>query len=118
MARLFLLKPNFIDSKIDTLGLHYYCPYSAFIEGILSYYPKLRQHIDITYVDFPRPRRVIIDLVGEENQGCPILIITKEENETIDTSYFKTYGDLRFINDTSLITRFLAEKYKIGLPHP
>ena len=33
--RLFLLKPDFQDG-----GQHYYCPHSAQLEGVLSFYPQ------------------------------------------------------------------------------
>lgn len=118
MIQLFLLNPDFIDQKEDNKGKLYYCPDCAIVEGILSYYPALRKELDIVYVDFATPRRKIVELIGEENQGSPVLIISKEEDPTVDVSYFKTYGDVLFINSTSLIAKFLSEKYNVGLIHP
>ena len=78
---LFLLNPNFNDKRLTPLKQAYYCPHCAMIEGILHYYPELRDSVEIVYVDFPRPRNAIIELLGEENQGCPVLLIKAQENE-------------------------------------
>ncbi|WP_046245513.1 DUF3088 family protein [Hymenobacter terrenus] len=118
MTKLFLLKPDFLDEKIGPGGRPYYCPHCAMIEGVLSYYPSLRQVLAITHLDFPRPRRELVDLVGEENQGCPALIIQKEENADIDTSYFTAYGDFLLVNSALFIARYLADKHQVGAPHP
>lgn len=118
MIQLFLLKPNFIDPKADKKGTLYYCPDCAIIEGILSYYPDLRKELDIVYVDFTTPRRKIVALIGEDNQGSPVVIISKEETHNIDVSYFTAYEDVLFINSTTLIAKFLSEKYNVGLMHP
>ena len=91
--KLFLLNPNFHDSRLTPPEQPYYCPHCAMVEGILQYYPGLREKMEVIYVDFPRPRNAIIELIGEENQGCPVLLISKAENETTDTSYFKSHGD-------------------------
>jgi Protein of unknown function (DUF3088) len=68
---LFLLRSN-LDVR-ETTGR--YCPDCALIEGVLTYHPALRQALDIRYVDFARPRQAIVDLVGEVEQGCPMLLV-------------------------------------------
>ncbi len=47
------------------------------IEGLLACYPGLREHLDIRYVNFARPRQAMVDLVGEAHQGCPTLLTRK-----------------------------------------
>lgn len=117
MAKLFLLKPDFIDKTKDDNTL-YYCPHSAQILGILTYYPKLKNELEVSFIDFERPRKGLIELVGEENQGCPNLVVPKTEiTDGDDLSYFGSYGDNYFVNSDELIARYLAEKYKIGAPH-
>ncbi len=69
---LYLLKEAFPDGG----GLPYFCPDCAYINGVLSYFPSLRHRLDIRYVDFPRPRQEIVDLIGLEHQGCPVLILS------------------------------------------
>lgn len=101
--KLFLLKADFADAKIGSADAKYFCPDCAYIEGLLSYYPRLRSELDITYVDFKRPRPAIVELIGEANQSCPVLIIDA------------TNGI--FINDNVEIARYLAENYGIGVIH-
>lgn len=119
MAILFLLNPNFKDTRISDTDA-FYCPHCAMIEGVLHYYPQLREAIEIAYVDFQRPRHKIIDLIGEENQGCPCLILHRSELEysAVDIKSFTRYGDYLFVNTTTGIAKYLAERYAIGLPHP
>lgn len=117
MDRLFLLNPGFKDLNSDQTN-RYYCPHCAMIEGILQYYPHLKEELDIDYVDFARPRTVIVELLGEENQSCPVLIINPEENHGLNTSYFKRHDQLLFVNSTALIARYMADRFKIALPHP
>ena len=100
MEKLFLIKPNFQDTTRGT-GKKYFCPPCTLLEGVLSFYPELREKIEVNYVDFTRPRQTIIDLIGEENQSCPVLIL----------------GDGTFINDPDFITDYLAKKYGIGYGH-
>lgn len=118
MTKLFLLKPDFKDSKIDNEGKLYYCPQCAMIAGVIKYYPQLEARLEIIYVDFKRPRTVIIDLIGEDNQSCPVLVIENHQGKNIDLSYFNSYGDKFFINSTDSILKYLSEKYGIGIPHP
>ena len=68
--RLFLLKPGFMDQGKGP----YFCPGCAMVEGMLSFYPGLRDKIEVNYIDFPRPRPALVAEIGEENQGCPKLI--------------------------------------------
>ena len=118
MDQLFLLHPNFKDNRIEPENQLYYCPHCAMIEGVIKYFPELDQLIDINYVDFPRPRKNIIDLIGEENQGCPVLVIPNSSKNQSDYPYFKSHGDHLFCNDKYDIVKYLASKYSIALPHP
>ena len=62
---LFLLNPNFKDDNKGIKDQVYYCPFNAMLEGVLKYFPHLREELKITYVDFPRPRKQIIEILGE-----------------------------------------------------
>jgi Protein of unknown function (DUF3088) len=116
MAKLFLLKSDFTDSNSDSQGLKYYCPHCATVEGVLSYFPQLREQLEIEYVDFNRPRPQVVALLGEENQSCPVIVLEQNESKT-DTSYFSSYNGKLFVNSTKLILRFLAENYGISFSH-
>jgi len=117
MTKLFLLKPDFKDSNADNEGLNYYCPQCAMIEGIIQYYPQLQKMVEIHRIDFKRPRKEIIDLIGTDNQSCPVLIIDKTEANGTDTSYFTAAGDKLFVNSNELIAKYLTEKFGTGILH-
>lgn len=117
MAKLFLLKPDFPDKSIDIYS-RFYCPHCAMINGVINYYPKLKELVEIIYIDFERPRNQLVELVGAENQGCPNLVIRKSEvNKNIDVSYFSSWGENFFVNDEFLIAKYLSARYTIGKPH-
>jgi len=100
MKKLFLLKADFQDaSRAD--GKRYFCPDCVMLEGLLSYYPRLSSEIEVKYVNFARPRQTIIDLIGEANQSCPVLVLE----------------DGSFINETNEIIRHLTEYHQVGQAH-
>jgi len=100
MKKLFLLKADFQDaSRAD--GKRYFCPDCVMIEGLLSYYPRLLDELEVKYVNFARPRPALVNLLGEENQSCPVLV----------------FEDGTFINDTAGIIQHLIEKHQIGHSH-
>ncbi len=68
---LFLLRAN---SRADRPE-GWYCPDCALVEGVLGYYPQLRTAIDVRYVDFGRPRQPIVELIGEQHQDSPCLLL-------------------------------------------
>jgi hypothetical protein len=117
MDILFLLKPNFTDSKRDTESKQYYCPDCAFLEGVLSYYPELRSQLDIRYIGFEVPRKEIVDLVGDAHQGCPNLILDPANNNTVYADAFYTFGDKLYTSNTKLLVNYLTEKYGIAEAH-
>jgi len=117
MSKLFLLKPNFTDPNIDQSGTRYFCPYSALVNGVINYYPELKNKLEIHYVDFKRPRAMIIDLIGEENQSCPVLILDKQPQFTTANDHVQTAKGKQFINDTDEILRYLASQFGIGISH-
>lgn len=100
MKKLFLLKADFKDENRGD-GIKYFCPDCTMIEGLLSYYPRLTNELEVHYVNFARPRAVLVDLLGEANQSCPVLVL---DNGT-------------FINQTDEIIRHLAENHQIAKPH-
>jgi len=83
--KLFLLEPDFEDKAVSMDRL-FYCPDSALVEGILSYYPQLKDSIDIRYLSFGKPREQLVELLGEQNQLCPVLIVSET---TPNTDTFK-----------------------------
>ncbi|HCM75102.1 MAG TPA: DUF3088 domain-containing protein [Cytophagales bacterium] len=117
MIKLFLLHPNFTDTAVDNSGQLYFCPDCALIEGFLSYYPEVRAQLEIIYVQFSKPRQVIVDLIGEQNQGCPVLVMEKKDNSD-NADHFKSAHPYLFMNTPAAIIQYLAKKFQVGLPHP
>jgi hypothetical protein len=72
---LFLLHPRFVSET----GVRQFCPETMLIEGVLSCFPDLRSRLDIRYVDFPKPRLPIVEVVGEAKQGSPLLVRHSEQ---------------------------------------
>jgi hypothetical protein len=68
---LYLLKPGFMDSERGP----FFCPGCAQMVGLLELYPELKGRLSVRYVDFSRPRPELVELLGEENQSCPVLVI-------------------------------------------
>lgn len=100
MKKLFLLKPDFRDLN-RTDGKLYFCPDCAIIEGLLSYYPRLRNELEVHYLDFARPRKVLVELLGEANQSCPVLVL----------------DDGSFLNEPNEIIQHLTENHQVGHSH-
>ena len=117
MDILFLLKPGFTDSARDGEGKRYYCPDCAFLEGVLGCCPELREKLDIRYIDYPRPRRAIVELVGDAHQGCPNLVLDPSNHGFVDASRFHRVGDRLHTYDTKVIVDYLAARYGALVAH-
>ena len=107
--RLFLLRPGFEDQ-----GRAWFCADCAAVEGFLGYYPHVREAIDVVYVPYPRPRALMIELLGEDHQSLPRLVLARrEEGDGIGQANGRS-----FIADSGPITRYLAARYDAAPPHP
>ncbi len=110
--RLFLLKPGFTDGS----GGSFYCPACAEVGGLLSYYPELLEKLEVSYIDFPRPRPEIVAEIGEANQDAPVLILDgKPEGRT--TGYrIREYQDRFFVSGPRDIGNYLADRFGVARP--
>ncbi len=108
--RLYLLKPDFRKGSEGP----FYCPECALIEGVLSFYPRLRHKLDVQYVDFPKPRSAIVAELGEANQGCPVLILADGRRVLDDSLEVREANGRRFIANDAHIRRYLTMTYGIG----
>jgi len=117
MARdqLFLLNPGFMDGDTGPC----YCPSCATLEGVLSFYPRLRSTLDVQMVDFPRPRAAVIAAIGAGNQGLPVLVIAPgpAAGTALAGLDVKEAQGRRFLQSVGDIGRYLARRYGIGEPH-
>jgi len=67
---LFILKAPFRDE-----GRSWYCHDCATLEGALLCNPGWNETLDVRRIDFQRPRAEVVELVGEEYQGVPMLVM-------------------------------------------
>jgi hypothetical protein len=113
MDDLFLLAPGFVDANLP--GRTFVCPHCTLLEGLLALYPDLARQISVHRVPFARPRQAVIDLVGEQNQSLPALVLAEGK-----ASPFKT-GAARgreFISDSKAIAAELRRQYGVPELHP
>ena len=108
--QLYLLRPGFMNAGIGPL----YCSDSAPVEGVLSFFPNLRTLIDVHYIEFPRPRSVLVEALGEEHQSVPVLILASGRTLRKDMPEAKSTGGRSFYNDEKSIRQYLSLQY--GLP--
>ena len=106
---LFLLTEPFQDGGFD-----WYCNDCATLEYVLQLNPHWLQKIDVHRVAFPRPRQQIVDLVGPDWQGCPMLVMDKGRapGDAI------IVGDYAILQDVRAIGRALASRHGGVGPHP
>ncbi|MBR8142147.1 DUF3088 domain-containing protein [Burkholderia sp. AU19243] len=107
---LFILRPGFFK---DAEG-PYYCGDSVAVEGLLSFYPQLRDAVAVEYVDAPRPRRPIVALIGEDNQSAPVLVLGDGRAPNDDTIAIREHNGRRFIDSPDDIRRYLSSQYGVA----
>ena len=107
---LIILAGDFMDG----LNGPYYCPECAILEGLLAYFPATRKRLDVRRIDFPRPRPEMVELLGEDNQECPCLILA--DRAKADGLPVQAYGDHCFINDHKAIIEYLARNHGVSRP--
>lgn len=111
---LFMLRPGFADPKVGPGA--FFCPHTATIEGVLAMYPALRERLEVRYVDFPRPRHALIELLGEANQLCPALVLPEGFGDAPIAG--RTARGRTFYVGATEIAEFLAAWAGIDRPHP
>ncbi len=107
--QLFILKAPFVDGGFD-----WYCNDCATLEGALLVNPHWATKIDVRRIGFPRPRREVIELVGEEHQGLPMLVMDAH-NAPGDA---ERIGEFAVLKDIRAIGRALASRHGGVAPHP
>lgn len=110
---LILITPGFPDPKLSPDRL-YYCPQCNVVEGLLATFPQLLERVEVMRVPFARPRPAVIERVGEENQGLPVLIFADAASAPADAQAF---GNTRFVSDIDRIAEVLAERHGIPFSH-
>jgi hypothetical protein len=108
---LYVLKPSFDDG-----GTTYFCPFSAQVIGFLSYYPQVRETLNLIELDFAKPRKPLSDILDEQHQSAPMLVLAGDAVPVPDI----TIGDIngtKFVEKTKEILRYLAATRSVPMPH-
>ena len=108
---LFVLRPGFDDG-----GTSYFCPYCAQVIGYLAYFPQVRDTLEIVELDFPRPRPRMIELLGEEHQSAPKLVLGEGAKDVPGVEISEAKGH-RFVDSALPILRYLAATRGTPIPH-
>jgi hypothetical protein len=107
--QLYLLRPGFYNVGVGPL----YCGDSLPVEGLLSFFPQLRTLVDVHYLEFPRPRAALVETLGEENQGIPVLILAADRKVADEDLAPKAARGQRFFADERSIRRYLSAQYAL-----
>lgn len=106
--RLFLIEPGFVRPNRDPHA-RFVCPDCNLLEGLLATDPaRAAQALQVQRVPFERPRQAVIDLLGPEHQGLPVLVLGDEHPAPADAL---SHGTLRFVDDPARIAALLAERH-------
>lgn len=107
---LFLLPPGFYDNDRRE-----YCPECAELWGVLSYYPAIKDSVDIIYQPIAKPRADIVALLGDKNQNCPTLVLA-DGSPRYDDCGIMTKSGHQFINNARDMGRYWAARYGTATP--
>lgn len=109
---LYMLNPWTEDDE----QVYYYCPDCAVVEGFFFYAPKVKKEIDVVSIDFQRPRKAVVDCLGQENQECPVLVLNED---VLPPDYAKKSFSTGkpFIDDPKKICTFLSDLFNTIKPH-
>ena len=108
---LYVLKPSFDDG-----GTTYFCPFSAQVIGFLSYYPHVRDSLNVVELDFPKPRKPLSDILDEHHQSAPMLVLAGDGVPVPGIAIGEINGT-KFVEKTKEILRYLAATRSVPLPH-
>jgi len=107
---LFLL-----PSRFESNDRCEFCPECAEIWGVLGYFPALKESLDIRYQEIARPRRSMVDILDEQNQNCPTLVLA----EGIDVGPHARVNEVngrRFLDNARDIAAYFAHRYGTSYP--
>ncbi len=110
---LFLLEHEFEDPNLP--GQRFFCPHCLPLEGALASVPGLRERLDVRHVGFARPRQQVIDVVSEQDQSLPKLVLPAGVHSEHASG---EHAAGQYVSGTRPILATLGELYGIPQPHP
>ena len=107
---LFLLAPGFEDNDRRE-----YCPECAEMWGVLSYFPAIKEALEIRYEPIAHPRPGLVEMLGAGDWNCPTLVLA-DDADAAPLAWIKSANGRRFIDNARDIGRHFAQRY--GTPVP
>jgi hypothetical protein len=108
---LFVYRPRF-----DEKGITYFCPYSAQVIGYLTYFPAVRESLDIIELDFTKPREPLARMLDPDHQAAPILVLGGDRVDVPNVKFAEAGGHW-YVEKTIEILRYLAATRSTPVPH-
>ena len=109
---LFILRAPFEDPELEGT---WFCTSCATMEGMLLANPQWARAIEVVRSAYPRPRREVIALIGEENQSLPVLVLA---DGSAAPEGAKEWRGRFFLDEPKPIARHLAAQHGGAGPHP
>lgn len=108
--QLYLLAPGFEDR-----GRREFCPECAEIWGVLSYFPAIKEAVEIHYQPLAHPRPGLVSALGEGRWNCPSLILHPDADAGREARV-REAGGQRVLDNARDIAKYFAHRY--GAPMP
>ncbi len=89
----------------------FYCGDCIAIEGLLSLATAIAGGLEIRRLPFPRPRQVLVDLLGEQHQSLPDLVLATAD---ADATGSKSVGHYHVIDDEAAIRAYLSQRFGVA----
>ncbi len=107
---LFLLPPGFEDNERRE-----FCPECAELWGVLSYYPAIKEALDIRYVGITHPRGPICDFLGEGNWNAPTLVLAPDNEAFASRGLEQSNGHFH-LGSARAIAAYFAARFGTAMP--
>jgi len=107
---LFLLPPGFAANDRRE-----FCPECAEMWGVLSYYPALKEALEIEYVGIDHPRDAICELLGAGRWNAPTLILRDAKPRPDDLPVQSSNG-FEFLGSARDIAKYFALRFGTAMP--
>ncbi len=85
--------------------------------GLSEFYPSLKEQLELRYPDFPRPRPELVELLGEDNQSRPVLVLKDAPAGCPSSPPLQQARGHWFVEGANETSRYLAYARGIGIPH-
>lgn len=105
---LFLLPPGFEDNDRRE-----FCPECAELWGVLSYFPAIKEALEIRYVGIEHPRAPICEALGEGRWNAPTLVLAPANAAEVPA---ETANGKAYLGSARAIAKYFAARFGIPMP--